>query len=817
MFKAHAGMSLFYSYLKTAIRNLARHRIYSAINIIGIAIGLAFCIITFLFVHHEWTYDTFHANADRIYRVYVQTPSGIAEKPRVPDGAALTEAFPEMQTARFVFGHGKIGTDDHAFRALWNYVDPNFLEIFSFPVIRGKSDLQDNYSALITERIAQKYFKDANAIGEVLPIQRFNPMLRKNEIKNYTVTGILKNVPKNSTLKFDMLLPFEQSGVADNKHFKADTYMLLPPNVNPNSLEQQFPKWTKIWWGEKSENQLKLQPLTQMHFDPILQTSNASNPIYTYILSGIALLVLFIASVNFITLTLGRQATRAREVGLRKVVGAGRMQIAKQFIGESLLLIIIACIAGIAIAELALPTFNNLIGQTLRITSLSLSDGLNLTTLAFLILLVSLVGITAGGYPAFVLSRLQPTQIITSRLQIKTGNRFGKVLVIFQFVLSIFFIIATLMIGKQLAFLRTQPLGYQTEYLVSISTFEMVLRRGEYRNLPTVFRDALQSHPSVISTTWFNGNDLYSSEFAFPRPPNIFVNYEDIQDQPVEMMSIGYDVFKTLGMKLVAGREYSEEFPTDQKKSIIVNEALVEKLGIEDPIGKTIKEVRKVSQRNNPREKRIISRSKTIIGVVRDFHFRSLHHKIGPVIMPLFTTDHSHLLVRIHPENVPGTIAFMKEKWKEIAPALTFGFSFLDENIDRQYHKEERWNLMIQYATAFAIFIAGLGAFGLAALATTRRTKEIGIRKVLGASQSQILSLLSREFVLYIALSSLIAFPIAYYATNQWLQTFSYRTELGIGTFLLGSLVLFFFVLTTVTTQTLKAARANPADALRDE
>ena len=803
MFRAHAGMSLFYSYLKTAIRNLARHRIYSAINIIGIAIGLAFCIITFLFVHHEWTYDTFHENADRIYRVYVQTPSGIAELPRVPDGAALTEAFPEMQTARFVFGSGKIGTDDRAFRAFWSYVDPNFLEIFSFPVIRGEATLQDKYSALITERIAQKYFKDANAIGEVLPIQRFNRTLRKNEIQNYTVTGILKKVPKNSTLQFDMLLPFEQSGVTDNKHFMADTYMLLPPNVNPNSLEQQFPKWTKIWWGEKSENQLKLQPLTQMHFDPIRRTSYTSNPIYTYILSGIALLVLFIACVNFITLTLGRQATRAREVGLRKVVGAGRMQIAKQFIGESLLLIIIACIAGIAIAELALPTFNTLSHQ-----SLSMSDGLNLTTLAFLILIVSLVGITAGGYPAFVLSRLQPTQIITSRLRVKSGNRFGSVLVIFQFALSIFFIITTLMMGKQLAYLRTKPLGFQTEHLVSISTFEMVLRRGEYRNLPTVFRDALQSYPAVISTTWFDGGDLVNDPIS--RPPNIFVNYEDIQEQPVEMMSIAYDVFKTLDIKLIAGREYSEEFPTDQRRSIIVNEALVEKLGIEDPIGKTIKEVRKTRTRT-------ISRSKTIIGVVGDFHFRSLHHKIGPVIMPLFTTSYHNLLVRIHPENVPGTIAFIKEKWVEIAPALTFRFSFLDENIDRQYHKEERWNLMIQYATGFAIFIAALGAFGLAALATTRRTKEIGIRKVLGASQTQILSLLSREFVLYIALASLIAFPIAYYATNQWLQTFAYRAELGIGTFLFGSVALFLIVLTTVTSQALKAARANPADALRDE
>ena len=795
-------MSLFGSYLKTAIRNLARHRIYSAINIIGIAIGLAFCIITFLFVHQEWTYDTFHENADRIYRVYVQTSSGIAEKPRVPDGAALTEAFPEMQTARLVGGAGRIGTDDRAFQAFWSYVDPNFLEIFSFPVIRGEPDLQDKYSALITKKVAQKYFNNANAIGEVLPIQRFNPMLRKNEIKNYTVTGILKNVPKNSTLQFDLLLPFEQSGVADNKRFMADTYMLLPPNVNPNSLEQQFPKWTKTWWGEKSENQLKLQPLTQMHFDQTLAGwySNISNPVYTYILSGIALLVLFIACVNFITLTLGRQATRAREVGLRKVVGAGRLQIAKQFIGESLLLIVIALIAGIAIAELSLPIFNNLAGK-----SLSMSDGLNLTTLAFLILLVSLVGITAGGYPALILSRLQPTQIITSRLQMKTGNRFGKVLVIFQFGLSIFFIITTLMIGKQLTFLRTKPLGYQTEHIVAIQT--PALRR-ESKTLPTVFRDALLSHPSVISTTWFGDNSLVN--FPISLPPNIFVSYEDIQEQPVKMMSIDYDVFKTLDIKLVAGREYSEEFPTDKNRSIIVNEALVEKLGIEDPIGKTIKDVRKTRSR-------LISRSKTIIGVVRDFHFRSLHHKIGPVIMPPFTTNYSNLLVRIHPENVPGTIAFMKEKWKEIAPNQAFRFSFLNENIDRQYYKEKRWNLMIQYATGFAIFIAALGAFGLTALATTRRTKEIGIRKVLGASRAQILSLLSREFVLYIALASLIAFPIAYYATNQWLQTFAYRTELGIGAFLLGSVAMFLVVLITVTAQALKAARANPADALRDE
>ncbi len=778
-------MSLFSSYLKTAIRNLARHRIYSAINIIGIAIGLAFCILTFLFTYNEWTYDTFHENADRIYLIYRQSDGLVSGMTPDPLGPAIAEVFPDMQTIRFSIDRGKIGTEDRAFRAQLGYVDPNFLDIFSFSVIHGDATnaLQDKYSVIITEKIAQKYFNNANPVGEQLPIQYFG-----KEIQNYTITGIVQNVPKNSTIQFDILLPFEPNPMmrAPSRWniYYLGTYMMLPPNISPNSVEQQFPRLTKIWLG--GEKELKLLPITQMHFAQNMGVRNSSNPVYSYILSGIAILVLFIACINFITLTLGRQATRAREVGLRKVVGARRIQIANQFIGESLLLILIALIIGIAIAELTLPTFNNLAGK-----SLSMSDGLNLTTLAFLILLISLVGITAGGYPAFILSRLQPTQIITSQLQIKTGNRFGKLLVIFQFALSIFFIITTLMMSKQLTFLRTNPLGYQTEHVVAIQT--QALQR-ENKTLSTVFRDALLSHPAVISTTWLGHrlNNNMSSRSD--------VTYEGSPTQHVERISIDYDLFKTLDMKLVAGREYNREFSTDAKESILVNEALVKKLGIEDPVGKTIEH----------------GRDKTIIGVVRDFHFRSLHHKIEPAILPL-STGHWSLWVRIHPGNVPGTIAFIKEQWEIVAPNQTFRFSFIDEDLNKQYKKEDRWNLMIQYATGFAIFIAALGAFGLAALAVARRTKEIGIRKVLGASQSQILSLLSREFVLYIALASLIAFPIAYYATNQWLQTFAYRTELGIGAFLLGSLVLFLIVLTTITAQTLKAARANPADSLRDE
>ncbi len=795
---------MFKSYLKTAIRNLARHRVYSAINITGLSIALAFCILTFLFVHREWTYDAFHENADRIYRITAQHKGLFFDDVMVVVspflGPAISEAFPNIQTVRFQNDSGKIGTKDRNFHDQFynflGFVDPNFLEIFSFPIIHGDPTrvLRDKYSVVITERIAQQYYNKPNPVGALLSIWY------EEKIQNYTITGIVKNVPKNSTLQFEVLLPYEQYeqfvGERDYSGL-VGTYIMLPPNVHPNSLEQQSSRWTNIWWGKDTkiqrskdrDIQLKLLPITQMHFDQNLRGYlGSSNPVYSYILSGIAILVLFIACVNFTTLTIGRQATRTREVGLRKVVGAGRMQIAKQFIGESLLLIAIALLAGIAIAALALPTFNNLIGKNF-VEALALSDGLNLTTLTFLILLVSFIGLTAGGYPAFILSRLQPTQIITSRLQIKTGNHFGSVLVIFQFALSIFLIIITLMMSNQLTFLRTKPLGYQTEHVVSINTFEL---QEESNTLPTVFRDALRSYPAVISTTWFDAIGMGGMTFAAA-----FVTYQGSPEQEVACFSIDYDLFKTLGMKLVAGREFSEEFATDSKKSIIVNEALVKKFGIEDPIGKTFN-------------------YRTIIGVVRDFHFDSLHHKVEPAIMSL-GTGHSRLLVRIHPENVPGTIEFVKEQWEKVAPDHELRFSFLDEELDEQYQQEERWTRMVQYATGFAIFIAGLGAFGLATLTVARRTKEIGIRKVLGASQAQILSLFSRAFVLYIALASLIAFPIAYYAINQWLQTFPYRIELGLVTFLLGSLVMFIVLVTTVATQVLKAIRANPVDALRYE
>lgn len=778
---------MFRSYLKTALRNLTRHRIYTAINAIGLAIGLAFCTLTFLFVHNEWTYDTFHTNADRIYRLYVKNSKNTYNNTPSLLGPAIADAFPNLTTLRFnafLMG-GNIGPDDLLYQKTVAYADPTIFDILSIPFIKGDPNtaLQNKQSIVITEQIAQTQFGKNNPLGQTLSLKWGKDM------REFVVTGVVKHLSQNYTHYFDVLMLYEPQPYQQKwNYYVVDTYVLLPQNMAAEQITQQLPKLATTWWGEKNENEVKLQALNQMHLNPDIPGKDVSTPMYSYVLSGIALLILFIACVNFTTLTLGRQGTRTREVGLRKVVGAKRTQIAKQFMGESLLLIAVAFLLGCVLIELILPKFNTLAGK-----SFVLSDAFNTATLTFIFLLITTVAITAGGYPALILSQMHPTQILTNRLQLKSGNRFGKILIIFQFALSIFLVIGTLIMANQLTYLRTKPLGYQTDHVLSISTYGLEQKN---KKLPVRYKDALSTNPAITHMTWLN-HQLNSNMSS-----SIQISYQDGNDIDVENISIDYDFFKTLDVALIAGRAYDKDFSTDAKEALIINETLAEKLGLENPVGETIK---------------LGKRDKTIIGVTQDFHFRSLHEKISPAILRLHPNMHWRLVVRIHPENVPATIAYLKEKWQEIAPDQTFSYSFVDEALHKQYHKEERWNQMVQYATTLAIFIAAMGAFGLAALTITRRTREIGIRKVLGASQTQILSLLSREFIIHISIASLIAFPISYYVLTQWLQYFAYRIDLSISLFLMGSLIMLFVVLTTVGTQALKTARSNPVDALRCE
>ena len=533
-----------------------------------------------------------------------------------------------------------------------------------------------------------------------------------------------------------------------------------------------------------------MQPLADVHFSPEIRAPEpATDPAYSYILLCITALVLFVACVNFMTLALGRSASRAREIGIRKVVGAHKPQVIVQFLTESVLLSLIAFVIGLALSELLMPLFNNLMAQKLSIVA-------HLDSLAFASLmgLALIVGLLAGTYPAFILSGFMPIHVLKGRLKIVSAGFFSRFLVVFQIAMSAVLVISALIMTSQLDYLRTKPLGFDSEHLIAVSRLSKLRDLGP-KGIET-YRDALLSHHAILGVTpiYHMMRNGYQSRGA--------VVHEGTTLKGVEIFFVDYDFVPTLDIKLIEGRNYSRELVTDPTASVIINQTLAKQLGPGPPLGKTLK----------------FFDDMTVIGVVNDFHFRSLHHKIGPALLKCHPEHQfSHLLIRVRAENIPGTLTFMKAQWEAVTQSPEFRYSFLDEGIDRQYRTEERWHRMIGYGTLFAIFIACLGAFGLTALAVTRRTKEIGIRKILGASITNVVRLLSREFVLLVGIANVLAWPVAYWAMNKWLSDFAYRIELGIGAFALGGVLTLLVVIGTVSLQAVKAAKMNPVEALRYE
>ena len=802
------------NYLKIAYRNLVRHKIYSLINISGLAIGTAFCILTFLYVHHEWTYDAFHENADRIYRVYRDTgvyrDFGFGPSSTTPDalGPALAEAFPEVRSVRIEWGASSVMQGDRSFQGIFRFVDPAILEVFTFPLVKGDpaTVLEDPYSVVITEAAARKYFGDEDPLDKVLSVEIEIPG-RPPVVRDFVVTGIAESVPKNSSIRFDFLAPFEARGELRGWGMSVlETYVLLPEHRHAADLEKRFPELVKMWLGEKQDDRMGLQPLLEVHLNPGTRGPKpVSNPAYSYILLGIALLVLMIACVNFMTLAVGLSFARAREVGMRKVVGASRTQLMLQLLGESMLLSAMALVAGVALTELLLPAFNSLAGQ-----DLALDDQADGVGLVFLLGLALAVGLAAGSYPAFVLSGFQPVAVLKRRLSFGGSGLFGRALVVFQLALSVFLVVSALLMARQLTFLRTKPLGFESDHVLRIGILDLWERDSD---LPGVYRNELLRHHAVLGVT-------ETSHMLSNRSRSMFSIEHEGNEMRVDYIDVDYDFLKTMGISLLEGADFDTR-NTNSRAFIIVNEALVRRLGWEAPVAGRVLRVNKWDI--------------TVIGVVQDFHFRSLHHRIGPVVLKLSpralglrvssralglrvsSRALGWLLIRVRPENIPGTLAFLEEKWQEVAPDLPFRYSFLGEEVDRQYRKEERWSRIVQYSALFAVFIACLGAFGLTALAVARRTKEIGIRKALGATVPNILSLLSREFLVLVAVASVIACPVAYYAMERWLQDFAYRIDPGVGTFVLGGVLMLAVVLLAVGSQAMRAARANPVDALRYE
>jgi putative ABC transport system permease protein len=800
------------NYLTVAVRNLLRHKGYSAINIAGLAVGMACCILILLYVQDELGYDRYHKNAGRIFRLVTEVSGGGASTTyalsSAPIAPALRSDYPEvLQVVRFkqnkdglfVSYGDKLFKEGRIF-----FTEPSAFEIFTLSLVRGNpvTALKNPYSIVITEKMAQKYFGDEDPMGKIVTI-RGQDYLRVKE-GDYTITGILENLPHSSHFKFDFLASF---ATIDNKPVLESwqsllfyTYLLLPEGYSKVELEEKFPEFTKRHSGEHQglgEHKFypHLQPLTHIHLRSRLQAEIEpnNNIAYVYIFSVTACFILFIACINFMNLSTARSARRAKEVGIRKVVGASRFQLIKQFLGESVFLSAMAFLLAIALVEFSLPVFNNLAGKELSLDTIS--NGLMMAVLFGITLLV---GVTSGSYPAFLLSAFQPVETLKGTL--KGGSKSSllrKGLVTVQFVISIILIIGTGVVYNQADYMRRKELGFDRDHVVVVPIQDRSMREG-YESV----KHELLQNPNVLNAT---ASSYLPGGFKY----GLVVRPEGLRETiTTHHFFVDHDFLKTLRIELITGRDFSRNSATDPAEAFIANEAAVQKFGWENPIGK---QVELLADGNK------VTKKGTVIGVVKDFHFESFHEEIGPALIHINQKNFKFISARIRSDNIPATLDFFKQEWQEFDPNHPFEYTFLGEDFDSLSKAESRLGEIVGVFSFLSIFIACLGLFGLASFTAEQRTKEIGIRKALGASVSSIVMLLSKEFLLLVGVANLIAWPVAYYAMNRWLQDFAYRIELEPGVFALGGVLALGIALLTVSAQAIKAARANPVDALRYE
>ncbi len=788
---------MIHNYIVLAIRSLFKHKLTTLINIIGVSIALAFGMLALLFVHQEWTYDQFHKNMDRIYRICLKSRNRINAYTPGPLGSAFANEFAGLKIARAYRSRGNAVKGENSFSLELRYVDPEFLDIFSFPLISGTVTLQDVQSILITQETAHKLFPNTNPVGQTLTLRPTQWMSIGGSPapkgKDYIIFGILKDIPKNSSLQFDGLLPFEAASEAhpDTWHFTGgiSTFVMLPKAMTLQQVQDRLPDIGKTLAdqaGYPRPLQFFLQPLKEIHFDQSVRGSEpVSNPIYSYVLTGIALIIILVAGTNFSVLTIGISSTRGKEVGIRKLFGAHRQQLIGQYLGESIILSFLALILGIALAELMLPMFNALMGKEITLKYI------DLTTVLYVLALTLTIGVVSGFYPALVLSRFQTVEILSARIASLKPTLLIRLLLILQFALSTMLLIGAFTMTKQIDFLKNKDLGFYIDNVVVISTFDL---RKISPNAIDVYKDKIATHPQIIGTTTVG--HVLSNRTKIRNSFDI-----DGERFTTEVVRVDYDFIKTINLKLLEGRDFSRT--RDKADALIVNKAFVKHLGWKNGVGQTLSSWK---SKGFP----------TVIGVVKDFHFRSLHHTVAPAAIILDPEIDGYLLIRISPDNIPGTIAILEKEWQQLAPRTEFEYRFLKDDIDRQYRKDQRWFSTIRFSAICALFLASLGAFGLTTLFMTRRNQEIGIRKVLGASVSQLMVLLTKDFIKWIILANVIAWPIAYYTLSAWLQVFAYRIDL-ILPMALGSVLTLIVVAATVSIQTYRAATDHPVNALRHE
>jgi len=800
---------MFKNYLKIAFRNVKKHKAYAFINIAGLAIGMACCILIVSFIATELSYDRFHKNADRIYRLGLDANLGgnqilmpISTAPAAP---ALVQDYPEILDAVRFRPMRKVSIKDkdrEFFEENALLADNSIFNIFSFPMIVGDSNtaLTTAYSMVMTEDAAKKYFGEINPIGKILKVD--------NQF-DYTVTGVVENVPKNSHFTFDILCSFESLYVQNRQameewlNFGLFTYVLLQENLDPQALENKFPALVDKHMGPTlnaigGEIDFFLQPLTKIHLHSHMENEIGANSdiAYIYIFAAIALFILIIACINFMNLATARSALRAREVGIRKVIGAERKELIRQFLGESLIYSLFSLLVAVLLAHLFLPVFSSLSGRELTIDYLGMP-----WLIPGLIGMILFVGFAAGSYPALFLSSFQPVKVLKGRLKAGAANaRFRSILVVGQFVISIGLIISTGVILNQLRYMKNKNLGFEKGNVIVVRTSAGPARESidsikqEFKKIPGVLNAGL--------TSQVPGREANVSPFV----PEGFSASEA---QLMKNIDIDYDFIPTLGIEVTAGRNFSLEYGTDSSEAIIINESAARKFGWTDPIGKKIEHFsgEEIEDRT----------ARTVVGVIKDIHMSSLHSLIMPLYINNESDDLDTIAIRISPNNVEDTLDKLRNKWRELNPNQSFDYYFLDDSLATLYESEARLSQIFSSFTLFAIFIACLGLFGMASFTAEQRTKEIGIRKVLGASVSGVVVLLAKDFLKLVLIANIVAWPIAYLAMNKWTQGFAYQAGIGVWMFVITGVLAAVIALLTVSFQSVKAALAHPIKAIKYE
>ena len=796
------------NYFKIAIRNILRHKVYSFINIVGLAVGMACTTLILLWVQYELSFDSYHEKADRIYRLVTygaigKMKGGYAVSNYIA-GKTLTKDYPEVEkSARFqkipfkilIQYKDKQYFEDHIFMA-----DDTVFSIFTFPLIKGNPQdaLKSAFSVVITEDMAQKYFGDEDPIGRVI---------KADNKFDYTVTGVMKSVPPNSHFIFNALVSFEalryihenyqeeiEEDWLDHDNY---TYLLLRETYDYRDLEKKFPAFIEKYVGETlkaigGKVEYFLQPLTQIHLNSKLgHDMDNGNMAYVYAFSIIAIFVLFIACINFMNLSTARSVSRAKEVGVRKALGAHRSNLVHQFFSETFLLSFVSFVISLSLVEIALPFFRSLTGGALSFDYI-IMPRLILGYLG----LVSFVAFVAGSYPAFFLSAFQPIKVLTGRLKAgATSSRIRGVLVTFQFTISTGLIIVSVISFSQLSYMKQKRLGFNKEQIVVIRIVGDSLRKM----IPTIKAELISISGIIDVAASSHVPGRVSAWHAF-----VPQGYNISQTRVMGRISINPDFIPTMGIQIVDGRNFSYEIISDRSESILINEAAARRYDWKNPVGKTIRLL-------------LNDTNKTVIGVVRDYQLRSLHHEIMPLYIDNDPSEFLYISTKIKSDDVSTTLRDLKNKWTEIAPDQPFDFFYLDESFDLQYRSYEKLSLIFSNFTLLAILVACLGLFGLVSFTAEQRTKEIGIRKALGATISSIVILLSKEFTKWVLLANIIAWPIAYVAMSHWLQNFAYRIKIGLGTFILVGVLALVIALLTVGYLAIKAAKANPVEALRYE